>query len=87
MNANRGELGTLGNQPLGKILFNDNRFVRSEFELFHCDARHPLCRSLNIEPSKGLWGRRSVFRFQTHRLMVCEVFLPDSPAYGDWETG
>ncbi|MCY7295744.1 chorismate--pyruvate lyase family protein [Alteromonas sp. a30] len=80
------ELGVLGNQPLGKILFNDARFQRLDFELIQCPLSHPICEALGMVPKHPLWGRRSLFQFQTHCIMVCEVFLPDSPAYRDMET-
>lgn len=79
------DLGTLGNQPLGKILFNDARFKRLGFELIHCGKENPLFSALGIVPEHTLWGRRSLFEFQAHSIMVCEIFLPDSPAYRDLE--
>ncbi len=79
------DLGTLGNQPLGKILFNDPRFQRLGFELIQCSVNHSLFQDLNIQPQHGIWGRRSLFAFQSHSVMVCELFLPHSPAYRDLE--
>lgn len=78
------ELATLGNQPLGKILFNDQRFRRQEFELIRCEPPQPLFDVFNITAAQ-LWGRRSLFQFNQHRIMVCEIFLPGSPAYRDME--
>lgn len=78
------ELATLGNQPLGKILFNDTRFKRHQFELVCCVPPQPLFEILDIAAIQ-IWGRRSLFQFKQHNIMVCEVFLPGSPAYRDME--
>lgn len=80
MSLVEGELNNLGQQPLGKRLFNDSRFVRSEFELCEltpAQVQH-LCETL---PSHKLWGRRSRFTFEGQSMIVAELFLPDSPAY------
>lgn len=79
------ELGNLGNQPLGKILFNDPRFERQPFEIMHCKVNHPLFTTLGISSVHPLWGRRSLFHFQSYCIMVCEMFLPGAPAYRDME--
>ncbi|MBU2979853.1 chorismate lyase [Alteromonas sp. C1M14] len=70
------EFAGLGNQPLGKRLFNDARFSRGEFEL--CQV---CMSSLFGAPSTLLWGRRSCFHFQNLELLVAEIFLPTSPIY------
>jgi chorismate--pyruvate lyase len=83
------ELSNLGNEPLGKRLFNDKRFTRSEFQV--CTLSYEqLSEQLagqsasqsESEVKQDLWGRRSVFTFGSHHLIVAEVFLPGSPAYG-----
>lgn len=78
----QGELANLGTQPLGKRLFNDTRFIRSEFELcqippaaFHFGA--------DTGASHTLWGRRSRFHLNEDYIIVAEVFLAGSPAYQD----
>lgn len=78
------DLATLGTQPLGKILFNDQRFKRQEFQLICCEPVQPLFEVFDISVAR-LWGRRSTFRFKQHHIMVCEIFLPGSPAYRDME--
>lgn len=78
------DIATLGNQPLGKILFNDPRFTRHEFQLISCEPSQPLFSVFDISVPR-LWGRRSVFQFKQHHIMVCEIFLPGSPAYRDME--
>lgn len=77
----RADLAELGNKPLGKIIFNDPRFKRSSFDVCCIVDTHPLSQQLHIEMSNPLWGRRSVFRYLHHSMMVAEIFLPDSPAY------
>ncbi len=69
----------LGNQPLGKRIFNDNNFVRSEFEigqLFY----HPLTQQAFAQ-DQACWARRSKFTIAQYELIVAEAFLPDSPCY------
>lgn len=77
------ELTRLGNKPLGKIIFNDARFQRQSFQLVKCPVAGATQTKLGIESSINLWGRRSLFRFKTHRIMVAELFLPGSPAYAN----
>ena len=71
------ELSDLGREPLGKRLFNDTRFIRSEFQLCTAAASH-----FGINSNQVLWGRRSLFTLDNYSMIVAEVFLPDSPAYG-----
>lgn len=69
----------LGNQPLGQRIFNDNQFVRSEFQIGQLQY-HPLTHQpINIQ--KPLWARRSKFKVEGLELIVAEAFLPDSPCY------
>ena len=70
------ELANLGQQPLGKRLFNDARFVRSAFQL--CK----LCSSsMGYSKAQTLWGRRSLFTLNNQKMIVAEVFLPHAPVY------
>ncbi len=73
----KGELADLGSEPLGKRLFNDERFTRSPFEL--CSL--PSTAFNAAMPRKALWGRRSRFERAGYHMIVAEVFLPDAPAY------
>ena len=75
-----GEFVGLGNQPLGKILFNDKRFVRQPFTLTRIDQGSVFAQAWNARTD--LFGRRSVFAYADSQLLVAEVFLPSSPAYG-----
>jgi chorismate--pyruvate lyase len=90
------ELSNLGSEPLGKRLFNDKRFVRSEFQVctlpYEQFSQHLAEQSnsqssaqLKNDTKQKLWGRRSVFTFESHHLIVAEVFLPGSPAYAQNE--
>jgi chorismate--pyruvate lyase len=75
---------TLGNQPLGQRIFNDNKFVRSEFVIAQLDS-NPIAGIDIDSPSSvvttPLWGRRSAFKIENWHLLVAEVFLPDCPSY------
>ena len=77
------ELETLGRQPLGKIIFNDGRFKRLDFQLLHCPPRCRTLVALGIDTPQACWGRRSLFQFESHHIMVAELFLPGSPAYAN----
>ncbi|WP_395339104.1 chorismate--pyruvate lyase family protein [Ningiella sp. W23] len=84
----------LGSQPLGQRIFNDPRFVRSEFEIaplqFHPVSKHPYS---NNRPKR--WARRSLFTYQDehasnvtsskhNKLIVAEAFLEDCPCYDEF---
>ena len=71
---------TLGNQPLGQRIFNDDNFVRSEFVITQLN-KNPLS-GIDANARDGeLWGRRSAFKIKDWHLLVAEVFLPDCPSY------
>ncbi|MFC3095408.1 chorismate--pyruvate lyase family protein [Alteromonas sediminis] len=75
-----GEWRDLGSQPLGKLLFNDTRFTRGEFEV--AEVPFSVLSSLPITPvSHPLYGRRSLFTLEEKQILVAEVFLPASPVY------
>lgn len=75
------DLANLGNRPLGKIIFNDARFVRQPFQLLKITPNDAFQHHVKVNPLFQLWGRRSVFQFEQMQLMVAEVFLPRCPAY------
>ncbi len=79
------QLAELGEQPLGKVIFNDSRFVRQPFEICHLQGHSVLHQQLAINNDVALWGRRSVFTYQDYKLMVAEIFLPNAPAYKNRE--
>ena len=70
------EFNQLGSQPLGKRLFNDDRFERGAFEL--CKVGNS---SFAGDTGVTLLGRRSCFHYRQHALLVAELFLPASPVY------
>lgn len=75
------ELTQLGTRPLGKIIFNDTRFERQNFQLVECPSQGDTQNKLGLQCQFSLWGRRSLFRFKQHHIMVAELFLPGAPAY------
>lgn len=79
------QLANLGEQPLGKVIFNDSRFVRQPFEICHLQGDSVLHQLLAIDQHFSLWGRRSMFTYRDYKLMVAEIFLPDAPAYKNRE--
>lgn len=76
------EWHSLGNAPLGKQLFNDKRFKRGDFEIATVDSRFFPEFINDKRPGQTLYARRSLFRLVEHSVLVAEVFLPDSLAYG-----
>lgn len=77
------DLANLGTKPLGKVIFNDNRFIREPFQVCQLNKNNGLLSKLGGLSSQELWGRRSVFSYLNFKMMVAEVFLPDSPAYSN----
>lgn len=55
-------LSRMGTRPLGEALFSDPKIHRGKMEISQLDNH--------------TWGRRSVFHVHSHRLLVCEYFLP-----------
>jgi chorismate--pyruvate lyase len=70
-----------GNKPLGQLIFNDDRFKRSPFQITCLSEPLNFLANFSLSVSNPLWGRRSVFCYQQHKMMVAEIFLPSSPAY------
>lgn len=69
----------LGSQPLGSRIFNDNKFIRSEFEIGKLHY-HPITHEA-FSANQPCWARRSKFTIQHYELLVAEAFLPHSPCY------
>ena len=72
---------TLGSQPLGQRIFNDDNFVRSEFVISKLTQNPLVTESTSNNSHHELWGRRSAFKIEDWNLLVAEVFLPDCPSY------
>lgn len=73
----------LGDKPLGHLIFNDDRFKRQPFQIMCIQPDEVFLREYGLPPLTDIWGRRSVFRYQRHAMMVAELFLPNAPAYRD----
>lgn len=71
----------LNTMPLGHMLFNDKRFQRMPIEVTNMQNSQTFLNTLHINHQSSLWGRRSVFCFENVKMMVSEIFLPNSPAY------
>ena len=73
------EVRTLGNKPLGALLFAHPLVVRKPLHYQSLRNTHPLYRRaavvLNVSPHR-LWARRSLFYLHDAPLLVTEVFLP-----------
>ena len=69
----------LGSQPLGSRIFNDNKFVRSGFEIGKLHY-HPITHEI-FSKEAPCWARRSKFTIEKYQLIVAEAFLPNSPCY------
>lgn len=72
-------LATLGNRPLGALLFAHPLVRREPLHLCALKPNHTLYRraaeALDTPPLK-LWARRSLFTLHGAPLLVTEVFLP-----------
>jgi len=76
-------LKSLGEKPLGALLFADRSLRRGNVEIGRISARDPLVKSAlgnQVELPPELWGRRTVFLLGGKPLLVSEVFLPGIPA-------
>jgi chorismate--pyruvate lyase len=71
-------LASLGNQPLGHILFADPRLRRHRLQLTRVAPPDWLpSPGLGPTPEQPVWGRRSLYALGPgHRLLVAEFFLP-----------
>ena len=73
-------LQTLGNHPLGALLFAHPLVKRAPLRYQSLKPHHTLYRRavtvLDVAPGR-LWARRSLFSLNGAPLLVTEVFLPD----------
>lgn len=73
-------LRTLGNQPLGAVLFAMPLVQRKPLHYKALRGTHPLYQRaaavLNAPPAR-VWARRSLFYLHDAPLLVTEVFLPE----------
>ena len=78
-------LANLGEKPLGEILFADPHIKRGGLEIAQLQLGELLYEKLlQAKPcnqplgEKAIWARRSAFLYHDKRLLVSEIFLPNS---------
>jgi len=74
------EVRTLGNNPLGALLFAHPLVERKPLHYQALRNTHPLYqRAVKVlkDPPHRLWARRSLFYLHDAPLLVTEVFLPE----------
>ena len=91
LTGNEQALAHLGDQPLGQVLFNNPSLKRQGLEVSSFSDETSVVKlatslasqmaNININWTKPLWGRRSIFMISNKPLMVTEVFLPSAYAY------
>ncbi|MEJ6475705.1 chorismate--pyruvate lyase family protein [Pseudoalteromonas piscicida] len=74
-------MDSIGETPLGELLFTDVNWQRGELEFIRLRAQeHPLLLEL-MEPSRQsqseLFARKSWFKNGSAKILVCEVFVAD----------
>lgn len=73
-------LHTVGQRPLGPLLFAHPLVRRAPLHFKALTPEHPLYRRATATlaaPPRRLWARRSLFTLYGTPLLVTEVFLPD----------
>lgn len=83
LHGKRRFLGTLGNRPLGELLFRNPHIQRGPIflaswprALLPCTLQEQLP---GLTAPTALWARYSLFQHGTASLLVSEVFLPTLP--------
>lgn len=74
------DIGTLGDRPLGALLFAHPLVERRPLHYRLLHSTHPLYRRAAVamdDPPDRLWARRSLFCLHDAPLLVTEVFLPE----------
>lgn len=77
-------LSSLGNRPLGAMLFADKSVCRSRLQVARLTAGDSIFDSATQGFEKipvEIWGRRSLFHYAGRPLLVNEIFLPDVGCY------
>ncbi len=70
---------TLGNRPLGELLYTEGDFIAGKIEVSHftpCYGLSALLAQQGQSNQQPLWGRRRYFSHQNEQLTVSEIFLP-----------
>ncbi len=76
-------LATLGNRPLGELLFASGKPRRRQRQYARMKLRLEVRLVAVREPR--CWARRTVYLFARQRLLVTEIFLPAMVAVGQVE--
>jgi chorismate--pyruvate lyase len=77
--AMKQRFNTLGNRPLGDLLFTDPSVKRGPIEITCLQPGQWLYEMAVLQEScrpEQLWGRRSHFYLSGKKLLVNEIFLP-----------
>ena len=77
-------LAEIGEQALGKILFQDPTMLRGQIEVTEFKKGsifHQLAADIQQPIEHSLWARRSLFYLNNKPLLVTELFLPASGIY------
>lgn len=80
----QAKLAEIGEQSLGKVLFQDPTMLRGQIEVSEFDNDsifHQLANDLKQPVEHPLWARRSLFYLNNKPLLVSELFLPASGIY------
>lgn len=79
MSERQTDFLSLGNRPLGELLFNQDNFIPGRIEIARfetCSRLAQLAESLDQSVEHALWGRRRYFHHGEHEMIVSEIFLP-----------
>lgn len=77
--AMQHRFNSLGNKPLGELLFTDPLVKRGPIEIARLKPGQWLYEMAVLDEDyrpESLWGRRSVFYLSGNKLLVNEIFLP-----------
>ena len=80
------KLAQIGEQALGKILFQDPTMLRGQIEVTEFkkgSILHQLAEDIQQPTEHSLWARRSLFYLNNKPLLVTEIFLPASGIYDE----
>lgn len=71
------KLTTLGNNPLGEVIFSYPDLKRISLDFARIGAKFLLPRMIiMLGKENAIWARRSVYDIKGHRFIVSEFFLP-----------
>jgi len=80
LNGRGRRLASLGNRPLGAMLFADRGVRRGRMQVARLSSGDHVfdqaVSGLSVVP-ESIWGRRSLFHYAGRPLLVNEIFLPN----------